>query len=235
MMPCPSDFALDDAELHGGSAAHVTHLRSCARCAARLGERRALGAEFREREAERVWEAIRRRPPRRARRALLVAAPLAAAAAGLLLVVRPRPYVGAKGTLAVEIICRRGERIFALGAGDGVSAGDELRFRVRGVPERMRFIAIGSVDGTGQYAPFFPDDLAGESLPTPGGDGLMPGAVTLDGAPGPERILVVTSAFALPMAAIADAARAQAGGRVPDAIAGQPVHGVWIALPKGTR
>jgi hypothetical protein len=134
--------------------------------------------------------------------------------------------------VAIEAYCRREGRTWMLAAHDRVRAGDELRFRLRGAPA-ARFVAVGSVDGSGRFSPFYPDALTAESVPRPAGEGLLPGGITIDDAPGPERVFAVLSPRPIPGSAVGAAAEALASKQAPaGAIAGVEVASAWLVLPK---
>jgi hypothetical protein len=58
MSACPSDLAIDHAELHGGDSAVDEHLRDCAACQVRHRERTAAVALFEEAIAKPTWSRI---------------------------------------------------------------------------------------------------------------------------------------------------------------------------------
>ena len=241
MNGCLSDFALDDSELHRpGERSADPHLESCPACRARLAERGARIAEFEATLAAPTWtriqtEAGARR--RRWRRAFPLAL-LGTAAAALALFVAPRRPPTAsgptpKGSAPAEIICRRGDRTFVVGSGDEVAAGDALRFLPLPIWPEARFIQVGSVDGTGSYAPFYPASDDGVSVALPARGAPLGGSIRLDGAPGPERLFVVLSATPLATREVGHAALEHAAGGEPvDRIGGTPVVSAWIVLPK---
>jgi hypothetical protein len=245
---CPSQFALDDREIHGGRDPAIDrHLAECRRCEARLGARAAekvafdagaaalwtriaaAGQEARAKQGR--WRLASVRLP-----ALIVGVGVGAAA--LFVVARPfelrrSAYVAPKGQASVEIICRRGDAVFRLAPGDDVAPGDELRFRPLPVWPGGRFIQLGTVDGTGRYTPFYPSDAGAPSVPVPPGAEALAGSIRLDDAPGPERVFVVLSPAPLSETAVAEVAMAQAtSGATVDRIQGAPVHTAWIVLRK---
>jgi hypothetical protein len=237
---CPSDFALDDRELHaGGSAELDRHVAGCPRCAARLEDRAADAAAF-EGVAGSLWTRIAADGRARRRRTrIAVGLTGLLAAAGIVAVVAARTgtlsaqYVAAKGGAPVEIIRRRGDAIAALAPGDEVAPGDELRFRPLPFWPAARFIQIGSVDGTGRYNPFYPARSGAVSPELPSAGQPLEGSIRLDDAPGPERLLVVLSAEPLPVDAVRRVAEPHAAaGTTVQEIDGTPVTSAWIALPK---
>ena len=240
MNGCPSEFALDDREIHrrGGPPADI-HLESCHSCFARRDARQARVAEFEATLAAPTWtriqaEASARR--RRWRRSLPLAL-LGTVTASLLLFVAPRrppapPSPTPKGNSLAEIVCRRGERTFVIGSGDEVAPGDRLRFRPLPIWPQARYIQVGSVDGTGGYSPFYPAG-DGVSAVLPAGGEPLDGSIRLDDAPGPERLFIVLSATPLSVRDVRQAAEAHAtdGERV-GRISGAEVTAAWIVLPK---
>jgi hypothetical protein len=241
MNGCLSDFALDDREIHRrGEPSPDVHLERCPACRARLVERRARVTEFEATLAAPTWTRIQTEAGllrRRWRRAFPLAL-LGMATASLLLFVVPRRPPAAsgptpKGSALAEIICRRGDRTFVVGSGDEVAPGDALRFLPLPVWPEARFVQVGSVDGTGAYAPFYPPGDDGMSVALPARGAPLDGSIRLDGAPGPERLFVVLSAMPLATRDVGRAARAHAaGGERVDRIGGTPVVSAWIVLPK---
>ena len=255
VIDCPSEFALDDREIHGGRDPAIDHhLAACRRCEAKLTERAAERASF-DAGAAALWTRIaaagqeqeRRQRPRRGPWRLaglrLPALIVGVCAAAVLVVARPSDprrgsYVAPKGQAPIEIVCRRGNAVFRLAPGDEVAPGDELRFRPLPVWPGGRFIQIGSVDGTGRYTPFYPSGAGAPSLPVPPGNEALAGSIRLDDAPGPERVFVVLSEAPLSETAVAAAAETQARsgaadrGEGIDRVEGTPVHSAWIVLRK---
>ena len=251
MNSCLSELALDDHEIHGRfDAASQAHLRSCVACQARRSARDAAVAEFQSTWAAPIWTRIsaRRRTELASRRRLSLRAlrllTLGAAVASLfgLIVLRqeqtgPDRLIGRdstpKGKALAEIVCRRGDRTFALRSGDEVAAGDALRFRPLPSWPAARYIQVGSVDGTGAYAPFYPPSGEGISVVLPAPGSPLGGSIRLDAAPGPERLFIVLSATPLGVRDVRQAAEAHAASseRI-DRIAGAPVSSSWTVLPK---
>ena len=242
MQPCPSDFTLDDLEIHGGVAPPeiAAHLASCPRCGARRTARVARQAEFRAEMAPVVWPAIESRTARLRRRWLVFGLPALAAAAAIVIVAgtgrEQRGYVGVKGGPSVEIVCRRGAQTFVLDPGQPLAPGDELRFRPLGSPAAARYLLLGSVDGGGRYTPFYPARAAEESVPLPPPGEPLPGGIRIDDAPGPERLLGIWSPHPITAAAAAPVAEAEAARLGPiRALAGVEVTSAWLVLSKVKR
>jgi hypothetical protein len=246
MDACLSDFAIDDHELHGGAPpGAVAPLEGCRSCQARVAERRARVAEFQDRWSAGTWERVtasRARATRRRGWALLSGVTVlgAAAASWVLLIGAPSrvrragtDVVVPKGASVAEVVCRRRGETFPLGDGDEVRPGDELRFRVLGADARGAYVQVGSVDGSGAYASFYPPGEGDVSVERPAAGQPLPESIRLDDAPGPERVLVVLSETPLPVsevraAALAHAARAE---RI-DRIGAAPVTSAWLVFPK---
>jgi hypothetical protein len=239
---CPSEFTLDDHELHaGGSPDLVRHLADCADCQTRRAQRAAAQADF-ERGAAALWTRIATQGRERRRRARWwpPVVSLLAVAGAVVLWFGPRlvapggeRYLGPKGRTPVEIVCRRGDAIFRLAPGDGVAPGDELRFRPLPVWSEARFIQIGSVDGTGRYTSFYPPGRDAPSVRVPDDASALEGSIRLDAAPGPERLFVVLSPAPVSETAVRQAAEANAmTSATVERLEGIPVQGTWVVLPK---
>ena len=250
MNSCLSELALDDHEIHGRfDAASEAHLQSCVACQARRSARdgRRPLAEFRvELGGAHLDANLGAAPDGAASRSLrgAVRRTLGAAVASLVgLIVLRREQTGPdrligrdstpKGIALAEIVCRRGDWTFALRSGDEVAAGDALRFRPLPSWPAARYIQVGSVDGTGAYAPFYPPSGEGISVVLPAPGSPLGGSIRLDAAPGPERLFIVLSATPLGVRDVRQAAEAHAASseRI-DRIAGAPVSSSWTVLPK---
>lgn len=245
MDACPSTFALDDAELHGGpgAAAVARHVDSCDRCQTRRVRRTALGHHFEAAVREPLWsrvDAARRRRPWWRR--LGLAAPALAVAAAVVVVATGHrgthqgtyetTYHGTKGDLAIELAVRRVGAVFAVAPTTEVRPGDELQLTVHAARAAGGgFVLVGSVDGTGKFSPFYPASLEGHSvaLPPPGTPLAPP--VVLDGAPGPERIVVVLSERPLEARVLAPLVEARASNLAEALGVGELVVR-WIVLSK---
>jgi hypothetical protein len=248
MNTCPSDFALDDLELHGGagSADLTAHLVGCGRCATRLRERARLREDYQPLPAARLLAAAReseRQQTSRRRWRLSFGLPLtlAGACALVFMVLRtsaplPAPsqvVVLPKGAYGLDVFFRRGGEISVLAPGQAIAPRDELRFRVRAVPKDVGYITLGSIDGRGSFSPFYPASLDAMALALPAAGDPLPGAITLDDQPGPERLFFVMSPSPLRAADVARFAESSAAATAPaTSIAGVPVHSGWLVLPK---
>jgi hypothetical protein len=106
----------------------------------------------------------------------------------------------------LRIVARRPDgRTEALAPGGAAHPGDRLRFEVT-VPEAAH-VAVISLDAAGAVTPFGPTTGAGLAVPATRRT-LLEGAVVLDDALGPERIVLVACKTATPLPALLDAARA---------------------------
>jgi hypothetical protein len=203
-MTCPSFFAI---ARDGTDGAGDTHRASCARCRAAADQlddaRRELfggdeigAARVAARRLMAAAEA-RRRTMRGARLrrwiigALGAALPAALAAAAFLLWVAPDRSVRAKGELAVDLYCRRGEAVFSAQDGGDFLAGDRLRFAY--TTAQAGYLVVFGVDDSGAVFPYYPArDLRGVAVAA-GEKVLLPGSIELDAHRGWERAYVVWS------------------------------------------
>jgi hypothetical protein len=246
MNACLSEFALDDLILNGDgetSRGAASHLKGCAACQHRHEERRSFMDQFERLQAGPLWQATRRgyERRRRSRRAFALGVPTGLAVACVLAFLSrgwespSGSYLGAKGAGALEIHCRRADRIFTLRPSDTVQSGDELRFVPRPASPSLHYVQIASIDGTHRYTPFYPSDLTAFSLPLPAPGQPLDGSIRLDSAPGPERLFFVFSPVSLPAAEVEQAARRHVADlqAVRD-IAGAEVESGWISLTKST-
>lgn len=142
----------------------------------------------------------------------LVGAAGAIAAAVALVVALPgrhseEPEVQAKGSGALQIFGRRGDRVLAVEDGAVLRPGDRLRFAVQS--GSGSFVLIGSVDGRGETSVYYPST----PLERDGGLGLLlEGSIVLDDAPGPERVFALFSDRPLQIAEVKKQLRAVSNG-----------------------
>ncbi len=244
MESCPSAFAWDDHGIHGAPfpEAVARHVDACERCRSTQEHRQASQRAFAARVAAPLRQRLASVPIRRRWiPSASILSILGAAAIALLLTVQPRrpesgPYVGVKGAFSVEVAGRRGGRVFAFDGDAVAEPGDEVQLTVRAAAG-SRYVLVGSVDGTGTFSPFYPASLEGRSLELPPAGHPLAPPVVLDGAPGPERIVVVLSGAPLPVQAVARWAPGAAdhpgasAPEIPDA-AGVGVIVRWVTLPK---
>jgi hypothetical protein len=241
MEACPSTFALDDREIHGGPADEgaadpmTAHIAACPQCQARTAERRRLRERFERQVSDPLWARIAAAPRRRAWRlpALFASTAAVGLAAAVIAIARPAgPDIRVKGQASVEMLGRRDGQVFSFAPGVTARPGDELQISVRAARPTERFVLVGSVDGTGRFSPFYPSTPDGHSVPVPtGGQPLAP-PIVLDNGPGPERILVVLSSAPVSVTALAPLAERAAGA---GALAIPGVEGAtvrWLVLPK---
>jgi hypothetical protein len=231
---CPRHYEIDAFWLAGRPAHHpfARHLEGCPACRAALEECAAAEAEFAADVFPRTIDGVVAAlgSPRKEGRAplgrrLIRLAPLAAAAVvalglGAALLVSRRPstrddgaYLGAKGSVGLEVYCRRGDRVLRLGGGDTMLPDDALRFVPRFDPGRARYAMVVSVDAAGAVSPYFPlDGDAARRVDAPGRP--LPGSVVLDDSAGAERLFLLVSErpFALPEVRAAAAAGLAAAG-----------------------
>ena len=237
---CLSDFALDRwrmAELPASDrVAAFSHLAECRRC--RRRERALAEYELPALNVVAMWRA--RRPTHR--RWLWdwlvpLVAPSAALALGVLLLVALKQPGEAERTKGAAwwlgVIARHPDGVIERVAPHGsLQPGDRLRFEVQGDGSDGH-VAVISLDSSGAVTAFVPPD--GQLLPVSAGrKRLLEGAVALDGALGPERIVSVVCPGPLPVAQVVGAARTaldRAGGdptRVADLGIGCEQTSFWI-------
>jgi hypothetical protein len=117
----------------------------------------------------------------------------AAAAVALVVVLRPpgpdddRRFKGDDVALVVYAANGAGSR--RLATGDTVQPGDEIRFDV--LVAARGYVAVVGIDGTGASTVYYPYGGSEPAAIEPRTDGLLPGAIALDAAPGDERIYAV--------------------------------------------
>lgn len=230
----PSFLELDRVAL-GAPAAPATraHLEGCERCRAHLARAREAGPvpawalQLGDRPRRAWWSGPR----------LAIAGGLVAAAAALLLVVvvgeqRARvarapetatagPAIAAKGSPEVVVHLKRGEVVSTWDGVSPVRPGDLLRLEV--VPGENRHVQVLTRDGgpAGRLLVLY-----SAALEPRAGAVALPFALEVDGAPGPETVIVVLSRAPLEPGALANGTE-----QVPAA-------GGWrttIVLPKHTE
>jgi hypothetical protein len=164
--------------------------------------------------------------------------PVAAAAGVAMVAGTHRPpglYQAAKGAVAVDVAGRRHGRVFAFDPGMAAAPGDELQLTVHAAGD-LRYVLVGSVDGTGRFSPFYPAVRDGQSVPLPPAGRPLEPPIVLDDAPGPERLLVIVSDAPLAVSAVAPVAESVQARTERLEIPGVPptartvAH--WITLPK---
>jgi hypothetical protein len=228
---CPSNLALDAYRL-GLDRTPAAHVGGCARCTTWLAAQQQLEAG-----AAHLWVAP---SPRRSGRgfwrfARLALPMLAAAAAALVLVARPRrPAEIAKGPAALVQVARsRAGALSWLSPAGDLMADDALRIFVNRQDRSDRFVLVGSVDGTGQLARFYPAGGQGCSVPLPAAGQPLDGSVVIDDAPGPERLVILVSHDPLCWPAVGEAVRRFAeGAPLPADLLSQAPHATRLVLAK---
>jgi hypothetical protein len=206
---CLSDFALDrlrTGELTRPEDAQSTsaHLQTCGRCQGRLQEMDTVvapGFDFHDLGVPAL--------PRRSRRWLLRGlwlAPIAAALVVAAVAPRQQTDVRSKGgawQLGVFAQYPSG-RVEPVSPGAALAPGDRLRFEVS-APEDG-FVSIISLDARHAVTPFAP--ASGDMAAVRKGRQLLDGAVRLDDALGPERLLLVACPRPVPLNQVLSAGRA---------------------------
>jgi len=246
MEPCPSAFAWDDHDIHGTPfpEAVARHVEGCPRCHSVREHRQASRRAFAAHVAAPLRQRLASVPNRRwwiVPSASASASILGVAAVALLLTVQrrrpePAPYAGAKGAVAIEVAGRRGGRVFEFDGDAVAEPGDEVQLTIHAAAG-LRYVLVGSVDGSGRFSPFYPASVQGRSLELPPSGHPLAPPVVLDGAPGPERIVVVLSGAPLPVQAVgrwAERAADHPGASAPEIpeAAGGGVVVRWVTLPK---
>lgn len=219
---CPSEFTLERwrfGELAASDEERqlVAHVRDCPACRARQAELAAT--ERPALDTEPIWARATAPTPQgmRWRPRLWQGAVLAAAAAGLLLGI-PRAKIpdtltkGAAWQLGVIAKARDG-KVTHVDPGAALSPGDRLRFEVATLWPRghLALLMLDSAGKVSRLAPVGPHALS----VTGGKTMLLDETVELDGALGPERIVLVGCDHAVPVdkvVASAEQALAAAGG-----------------------
>lgn len=117
------------------------------------------------------------------------------------------PEIQAKGSGALQIFGRRGDRVLAVEDGAILRPGDQLRFAVQSPGNSS--VLIASVDGRGEASVYYPST----PLARDGGlESILEGSIVLDDAPGPERIFALFSDRALDIAEVKKQLDAVAAG-----------------------
>jgi len=232
---CLSDFALDRFRLGDGRGSEEcpppsSHLRGCVKCQARLAELEAVVAPTLD-----VSRLLPVAPQARGWRRwpALWLAPLALVAALVVLVPwRAPPERSKGGGWQLGLIAQHANgRIDRISSGDALAPGDRVRFEV--TAPSAAFVSIISMDGAGAVTPFFPPSGTAAAI-SPGKQQVLEGAIRLDAALGPERLVLVACARRVDVTEVVRAGRAaleQVQGR-PDAVATLNLpctqHSFWI-------
>lgn len=165
----PSFLALERRALGVPDREVDEHLAACARCRAHVA---TVSADPGPVPHSLTSRARRRRPP-----SWLIGVGALALAASVLLSIGhpadPEPWLATKGSAAVVVWTRRGDDVERWN-GRPLHPGDAIRLEVRGA----RRVRVRSEAGQLLYDGEVPSDA------------VLPVSWTVDGAPGPERILV---------------------------------------------
>ncbi len=213
---CPSAFELE-AFFAGESAVPTAHVSTCAACTAYVSAlREGHDAFARARPPELFLKQVERRAaatPSRRRSWMLAPLGLAAAvAAALVLFVVPRGApsdITLKGT-AFRVLVKRGSaEPTALAPDAQVSAGDVLRFSYDAARDGQ--LAVVDLDGTQRATAFYPQNGARSVAVIAGADPLLPGAIVLDAAPGPEWLVAIYAPTPFELEPLMAQLRGQAG------------------------
>lgn len=199
-MSCPSRFELARRFGSRTQGELAVHLGWCGRCQRAVEElassRRELFEDDEEKAAaiatRKLLAAVSLRRAERRRRFFFAFLPAALAAACLAVWLRPSAEgVRAKGELAVELFCKRGEVVFPAKDGGDFFPGDRLRFAY--TSSEAGYLVVFGVDDGGSVFPYYPQrNLAGLELPA-GKKVLLPGSIELDAHRGWERTFALWS------------------------------------------
>jgi hypothetical protein len=193
---CLREFFLHSALVNEPLPAQVAgHLEGCEQCQTRLGALR------REREgflalhpAERLSRQLATgaaRPSKPLWRPLLAWGGAAAALVlASVLAISPPSGIREKGR-RLHVVRQRGAQTVRLAAGMTARAGDALRFLYAARSDG--YLMVVDIDGTGRATTFFPNASDRAAAIQGPGERILPGAVALDDAPGPERLYAVFS------------------------------------------
>jgi hypothetical protein len=206
---CPSDLMLDRlrlGELQGAAEGEraTRHVAECTQCQGRLAALAVVVAPAIDfgplpvtapRRASRSW-----------RRRGLWLTPLLAAAAVAALIPWGKASVRSKGGgWQLGVVAQRADgRVSRVSPGEALLPGDRLRFEVAAPADA--FVAVISLDGRGAVTPFVP--ATGNTTAIGRGTQLLDGAVRLDDALGPERIMLLGCPDPMPVADLVAAGRA---------------------------
>ncbi|HXU64985.1 MAG TPA: hypothetical protein VN962_24975 [Polyangia bacterium] len=228
---CPSSFALDAYRL-GLDRTPAAHVAGCARCTAWLAAQEQVEAKVAH-----LWVPAPS-PPRRRNfwRFTRLGLHLATVTTAVLLLVARRrvPTETAKGPAALVQVARsRAGAVSWLSPADDLTAEDAIRIFVNRPDAADRYVLVGSVDGSGALARFYPVDGQGCSVPLPPAGQPLDGSIVIDEAPGPERLVILVSHDPLCWPSVGDAVRRFAvGAPLPADLLSQDVHATKLVVPK---
>jgi hypothetical protein len=238
---CPSELALESHLLDPERSGIAEHVAGCPRCAQRLEQMRAEGADFARNVLPLTVDAVEQaaaRIPWWRRPAFVFPVPAIAAAAAVLLLLRPAgppdDYVGLKGGaggLGLTVFAAGPSGVAPLPDEGIVAASAPIRFRVRASEGCHLWIA--SIDAAGAVSRLYPPPDAPSGWVVASEQDL-PGGAILDGRAGPERIYAICTPHALAWTAIVATVHASTGRpaslRAPAPLAGLPHGANWTTL-----
>jgi hypothetical protein len=202
------------------------HLETCADCRAALAERGALRGHFERDVLPRTLGKVRARiqdeqeAPARSRPFAWLF-PLAACAALAVVGLKPAPETApaadgdlrVKGGATLQLFVKRGEQVFEAHEGDALQPGDAVRFVI--FPGGEKNLVVGSVDGAGHASIYLPQQGTDSSTIEPDRTYTSPLSITLDAAPGPERVFAILSPAPLSLERVKAALRELGRGGAP--------------------
>jgi len=209
---CLSDFALYRLRLGdlAGTAKHDehdVHLQGCLRCRERMDGLAAVRVPVID--FAHLTEPQRNFPPRVRRRRLFfsVGGLVAAAAAAMFLLTWHDPAVRSKGGgwQLLPVVQYPNGRVARISQGAAVAPGDRMRFEVAAPADA--FVSVLSLDARGTVTAFVP--AQGRAVPVKPGRRLLEGAVVLDDALGPERLVLLACTEAVAVEQVVAVARSE--------------------------
>jgi hypothetical protein len=216
---CPGHFALvqhvADELPPDKASALAKHFVRCSRCQEAIEKIRKDEAEYRttlQPPFATLWQRLEssdteRQGKRRWNWVFALATP--AVAAALLVLIWPHAAEDQsttgpayKGALSLQIVAKRGERQFFVSEGQGLCAGDALRFVVTTARAGL-YLVVFSIDGANQLTTFYPDARNARAARNAGerknlllgssGRHELPGSIVLDQTQGVETFFVLSA------------------------------------------
>ena len=263
---CPSAYAADRAALFSTGDEARAHLDQCPACRERYETDAAYTRHFETELFPQTVDTVTRRIFKEQqtsaapsslslfrKKSLWVGIGLAAAAVLALILVVPSlqssnspaafsplsdpGYLGDKGTVGLEIYCKRGDAVFRVHQGMTLRAEDQLRF-VPVLPENTPlYVMVVSVDSRATVSRYFPTETE-RAVRIDTSNAPLPGAVILDAAPGAEQIWLFSSETPFDFEPIRDAiARERQKSEAPERIERIPttIDQTGIVFRKGER
>ncbi|MBW1872863.1 MAG: hypothetical protein JRJ19_12405 [Deltaproteobacteria bacterium] len=222
---CPSDFGLEAFWLDGQpkDSPAGRHINQCRQCQARLKTIEDEAGQFRQEIYPATVEAVADRVIAEQSvfkglfTRLFFSPRLAAVAAlGVLIVVltivvfppeqsteKDDGYIGIKGTVGLQIVCKRQELVFRLNAGDSLVADDSIQFVV--AAPGPGFVMVVSMTEDGGLSLYYPAGSR-QARQISGQEQTLPGSIILDDSRGAERIFVLFSTAQFDFEAVKQAA-----------------------------